>query len=268
MGRADEVRAEQAHVTAAYERLGLEDAPAGLCFGRLDRVDGSTIHVGRRGVRADGEPLIVDWRAEAARPFYAATAGHPMGLQRRRHVAMDGRVVVGVADEILDGSPAGPGDVPGDGPLAEVLSAPRTGRMGAAVTTLQAEQDAVVRSPHRGTVVVQGGPGTGKTVVALHRAAYVLFAFPAAARNVLVVGPDRRFLEYISRVLPALGEHGVQLVARRELAGLPDREDPPGVARRKGVARVRVPRPRARPMTLPVGDERVTVGRRVVADAL
>jgi DNA helicase IV len=122
-----------------------------------------------------------------------------MGLRRRRHLRVEGRAVRAVSDELLDGSSAAVGDIVGDGPLTEALEARRTGRMRAAVATLQAEQDAIVRSPHRGVTVVQGGPGTGKTVVALHRAAYVLYAFPgAAARGVLVLGPNARFLDYVS----------------------------------------------------------------------
>ncbi|GIM93442.1 HelD family protein [Paractinoplanes toevensis] len=224
------LRRRRAELTAA--------AGDGLVFGRIDYPDGTGLYIGRRGIHVGGEPLLVDWRAPAAAPFYAATAAHPMGLRRRRHLRLDGRRVASVSDEILDGSAPGPDDVPGDGPLAEALNAPRTGRMRDAVTTLQAEQDAIVRSPHRGSTVVQGGPGTGKTVVALHRAAYVLFAFPAAAeRGVLVVGPDARFLDYISRVLPALGENDVRLVTRFEVGGgratIPA---PPEEARRKGRA--------------------------------
>ncbi|MEU4240227.1 AAA family ATPase [Actinoplanes sp. NPDC026619] len=220
-------------------RLGeLHAAEEGLVFGRIDYPDGTALYIGRRGIRAGREPLLVDWRAPAAAPFYAATAAHPMGLRRRRHLRLDGRRVVSVSDEILDGSSAGPDDVPGDGPLAEALDAPRTGWMRDAVTTLQAEQDAIVRSPHRGITVVQGGPGTGKTVVALHRAAYALFAFPAAAqRGVLVVGPDARFLDYISRVLPSLGENDARLVTRAGIGGAGhSAAESPDLARLKGQA--------------------------------
>lgn len=126
-----------------------------------------------------------------------------------------------MSDELLDGTAPTDEDVVGDGPLTEALSARRTGRMHAAVATLQAEQDEIVRSAHRGVTVVQGGPGTGKTVVALHRAAYVLYAFPRAAEEgVLVVGPNARFLDYISQVLPSLGENDVVLATCRELAGV------------------------------------------------
>ncbi|TDC65826.1 ATP-dependent DNA helicase [Micromonospora sp. KC207] len=307
----EQIAAEQSHVSAMYQRLdaevaavrteqaaldavppaerpavaamlagrlaGLESAEPGLCFGRIDRTGAQPLHVGRRGLWADGEPLLVDWRAEAARPFYTATPAHPMGLRRRRHLRLDGRTVVGIADELLDGSPPRAGDVVGDGPLAEALSAPRTGRMRDAVTTLQAEQDAVIRAPGRGVTVVQGGPGTGKTVVALHRAAYVLFAYPPAARGVLVVGPDARFLDYISQVLPSLGEHDVRLVARAEIGGSgPVAAEPLDVARRKGRATlaaematlVRARRPAATAATLPAGPDRITLDAAAVGDAL
>jgi DNA helicase IV len=189
------------------------------CFGRIDRADGTTLHLGRIGLTGpDGEPLLVDWRADAARPFYSATPASPEGLHRRRHLALQGRTVTGVSDELLDGSSPGPQDVVGDTPLLEALTAPRTGRMGEVVATLQAEQDAVVRSTHRGVTVVEGGPGTGKTVVALHRAAYVLAMFEEArADGVLVLGPNTRFLDHIADVLPSLGENDVVLSTPRAL---------------------------------------------------
>lgn len=218
----------------------LEGAQSALCFGRLDRADGSALHVGRVGLRTDDAdlPLLVDWRADAARPFYAATPVEPMGLRRRRHLRVEDRTVRGVSDEILDGSPPGASDVVGDGPLTEALRARRTGRMGQVVATLQAEQDAIVRSPDRGVTVVQGGPGTGKTVVALHRAAYVLYAFTRAAEDgVLVVGPNTRFLDYISQVLPSLGENDVVLATTADLTGrTASASDPTDVARLKGRA--------------------------------
>ncbi|MFJ3221520.1 HelD family protein [Kitasatospora sp. NPDC086801] len=238
--RLEQARAELARTLAApadgagavYERdlaaarwagevRRLEGAGHGLVFGRIDTADGTVLRIGRLGLHteADELPLLVDWRAEAARPFYEATPVHPMGLRRRRHLRLDGRTVAAVSDELLDGSDPTGEDVVGDGPLLEALSARRTGRMGAAVATLQAEQDAIVRSRHRGVTVVQGGPGTGKTVVALHRAAYVLYAFPRAAeRGVLVLGPNARFLDYICQVLPSLGENDVALATCADLA--------------------------------------------------
>ncbi|MFE2582835.1 HelD family protein [Streptomyces sp. NPDC059378] len=216
----------------------LTGAEEGLVFGRIDGADGTVLHIGRLGLHLDDRdlPLLLDWRAEAARPFYAATAVHPMGLRRRRHLRVEERAVCAVSDELLDGSVPAAGDIVGDGPLTEALEARRTGRMRAAVATLQAEQDEIVRSPHRGVTVVQGGPGTGKTVVALHRAAYVLYAFPRAAeRGVLVLGPNARFLDYVSRVLPSLGENDVSLATCGELAEVVTAAvEPSDVARLKG----------------------------------
>jgi len=225
-----------ARLTGEIRRL--EAAERGMVFGRIDSTDGTALHIGRLGLHTDDHdlPLLVDWRAEAARPFYEATAVSPMGLRRRRHLRLTGRAVSAVNDELLDGSEAGPDDVLGDNPLTEVLQARRTGRMGTAVATLQAEQHAIVRSANRGVTVVQGGPGTGKTVVALHRAAYALYAFPRAAeRGVLVLGPNTRFLDYVSQVLPSLGENDVVLTTCEELAGItPKTTEPPESARIKG----------------------------------
>ncbi|GAA1698628.1 HelD family protein [Streptomyces yatensis] len=247
--RADVLRAPAESAGEAYERevaaerlareIGrLRGAEDGLAFGRVDGADGTTLHIGRIGLQTEDDdlPLLVDWRANAARPFYEATPVHPMGLRRRGHLRLEERTVVAVSDELLDGSAPSAEDVVGDGPLAEALSMRRTGRMQAAVATLQAEQDEIIRSAHRGVTVVQGGPGTGKTVVALHRAAYVLYAFPRAAEHgVLVVGPNARFLDYISQVLPSLGESQVVLATCQELAGvLPDTLEPFDVARLKG----------------------------------
>lgn len=152
----------------------LEGAEKGLVFGRIDWTDGMALRIGRIGLQREEDdlPLLVDWRANAARPFYEATPVHPMSLRRRRHLRLEERTVVSVSDELLDGTVPTDEDVVGDGPLTEALSARRTGRMHAAVATLQAEQDEIVRSGHRGVTVVQGGPGTGKTVVALYQAAY------------------------------------------------------------------------------------------------
>ncbi|MFI5982615.1 HelD family protein [Streptomyces sp. NPDC051555] len=255
--RLSEARASRASVLStpaegageAYERevaaerlareIGrLEGAERGLVFGRIDRTDGTALRIGRIGLHTEEDdlPLLVDWRAKAARPFYEATPVHPMDLRRRRHLRLEERTVVSVSDELLDGTAPTDEDVVGDGPLTDALSARRTGTMQAAVATLQAEQDEIVRSAHRGVTVVQGGPGTGKTVVALHRAAYVLYAFPRAAEEgVLVVGPNARFLDYISQVLPSLGENDVVLTTCRELAGVSAEETAPfDTARLKG----------------------------------
>jgi DNA helicase IV len=200
----------------------LEAAEDGLCFGRLDLLTGECRHIGRIGLRDEadeGEPLLVDWRAPAARAFYVATAGAPHGVRRRRHIAMRGRRVTGVDDEALgrDGL-AGASGLAGEAALLAALEATRTGRMRDIVGTLQAEQDAIIRSAHTGVLVVQGGPGTGKTAVALHRAAYLLYTHRhLAERGVLVVGPSPVFLGYVSQVLPGLGETNVLLRTVGEL---------------------------------------------------
>ena len=200
----------------------LEAAEDGLCFGRLDLLTGECRHIGRIGLRdeaGEGEPLLVDWRAPAARAFYVATAGAPHGVRRRRHIAMRGRRVTGVDDEAMgrDGL-AGASGLAGEAALLAALEATRTGRMRDIVGTLQAEQDAIIRSAHSGVLVVQGGPGTGKTAVALHRAAYLLYTHRhLAERGVLVVGPSTVFLGYISQVLPGLGETNVLLRTVGEL---------------------------------------------------
>ncbi|GAB7184953.1 ATP-binding domain-containing protein [Kitasatospora sp. Ki12] len=259
--------ARDAAVANLTRRLrALEGAERGLCFGRIDHADGTVLHIGRLGLHTEERelPLLVDWRADAARPFYTATAAHPSGLRRRRHLSLDGRTVRDVRDEILDGSEPAAGDVIGDSPLLAALEARRTGRMGAAVSTLQAEQDAIVRSPHRGVSVVQGGPGTGKTVVALHRAAYVLYAFPRAAEHgVLVLGPNSRFLEYISQVLPSLGENDVVLATTEDLAGVRGAvEEAPEAARLKGgAAMAEALAGLVRSFQAPEGDFAVRVGR-------
>ncbi|MEU0265699.1 AAA family ATPase [Nocardioides sp. NPDC006303] len=252
--RAAQERAVAAPVDGASERYArdleverltesirqLQAAEHSLCFGRIDRSDqGESLHIGRIGLRTEaGNPLLIDWRAEAARPFYAATMAAPMGVRRRRHLRLDGRNVVDVNDEILDGTSPTAVDLVGDGPLVSALSTARTGRMHEAAATLQAEQDEIVRSPHRGVMVVDGGPGTGKTIVALHRAAYVLYAFASIAdQGVLVFGPNRRFLTYISEVLPSLGENDVRLATMSDLVGVEaTRTEPDHVARFKGRA--------------------------------
>ncbi|UCM90330.1 HelD family protein [Streptomyces marincola] len=205
---------------AAAELAGrltrLDSAENGLCFGRLDMADGERRYIGRIGIRDDDfEPLLIDWRAPAARPFYAATSWSPEGVARRRHIRLDGRRVAGVMDEDLTG-PAGPA---ADAALLAAVTAARTGRMNDIVATIQREQDEIIRSPHTGVLVVQGGPGTGKTAVALHRAAFLLHTWRErlARSGVLVVGPTAGFLRYIGEVLPSLGETGVLLSTVGEL---------------------------------------------------
>ncbi|WP_415951816.1 HelD family protein [Streptomyces sp. KLOTTS4A1] len=204
----------------------------GLVFGRIDLnhpddliEERDSFHIGRIGIRADDRertPLLIDWRADVARPFYLATSHVPMGLRRRRHITMKGHEVLALHDEILDLNDeerTGFEDPSGDAVLLAALGAARTGRMGDIVQTIQAEQDRIIRAPHRGVMVVEGGPGTGKTAVALHRAAYLLYAQREllAKRAVLIVGPNPAFLGYIGEVLPSLGETGVLLATVGEL---------------------------------------------------
>ncbi|MER7571086.1 UvrD-helicase domain-containing protein [Streptomyces sp. NPDC126514] len=211
------------------ERSGLLAAlnavDGSLCFGRIDLASGVSHHIGRIGLRTEDEartPILIDWRAEVARPFYLATGHTPMGLRRRRHISTSGRTVTALHDEILDlgdQERTGHEDPSGDAVLLAALNSARTGRMGDIVQTIQAEQDEIIRAPHRGVLVVEGGPGTGKTAVALHRAAYLLYEHREllAKRAVLIVGPNPAFLGYIGEVLPSLGETGVLLATVGEL---------------------------------------------------
>lgn len=202
-------------------RLGaLDIGNASLVFGRLDWADdheqgGDRLYVGRVAVWDDDqEPVTIDWRAPAAEAFYRATGSDPMGLSRRRHFVTRGRELLGVEDEYF-GETNGRGRLPliGEATLRAGLEAGRTGRLADAAATIQAEQDAIIRSPLSGMLVVQGGPGTGKTVAALHRAAYLLYThrFPLEGQGMLVLGPNRLFLTYIEQVLPSLGEAGVEV---------------------------------------------------------
>jgi len=232
-------------------RLDLGDAA--LVFGRIDRLaetpdEIESFHIGRLAVADDNsDPVVVDWRAPVAEPFYRATGREPMGLRRRRHFAVQSRTLLGLEDELFgDGhlgvgddagiagissivdaqeadqrgsQRAGPGSLRGYSTLLAALERGRTGQLGDIVATIQSEQDEIIRSPQVGVLVVQGGPGTGKTVVALHRAAYLLytFRFPLEDQGVLVIGPNRVFLRYIERVLPSLGEAGVGQVVLNDL---------------------------------------------------
>jgi len=222
----------------------------GLVFGRTDGQpppgdsgDGSvTLYIGRIGLRDDEhEPRLIDWRAPAAHPFYAATPKDPSGLIRRRHIYTRDRTVTGVDDEVFDLDRLSEPDrrsLSGEAMLIASITAGRTGRMTDVVATIQAEQDRVIRASLQGVLVVQGGPGTGKTVAALHRAAYLLYTHRRTLerRGVLVIGPNATFLRYISQVLPSLGETDVVLTSMAELfpgvIAAPD--DDPAAAEIKG----------------------------------
>ncbi len=215
----------------------LELGNAALVFGRIDRAADSgdaveSFHIGRLAVAdANREPVVVDWRAPVAEPFYRATGREQMGLLRRRHFVVEGSQLLALEDELFGEGHLGVGQddgLGGDDPrqglrgystLLTALGRSRTGQLGDIVATIQAEQDEIIRSPQAGVLVVQGGPGTGKTVVALHRAAYLLYThrFPLEDQGVLVIGPNRVFLRYIERVLPSLGEAGVQQVILTDL---------------------------------------------------
>ncbi len=254
---------------ALLKRLAdLELGGSSLVFGRIDRSAESpdaveSFHIGRLAVAdVEREPVVIDWRAPVAEPFYRATGRNSMGLVRRRHFAVEGQRLLGIEDELFgdghlglghdDGldsaSSAGPEGLRGYSTLLAALERGRTGTLGDIVATIQGEQDEIIRSPQHGVLVVQGGPGTGKTVVALHRAAYLLYThrFPLEDQGVLVIGPNRVFLRYIERVLPSLGEAGVEQVVLSDLVpGVqflrPDDRvgaDTPTAARLKGDVRM------------------------------
>jgi len=229
---------------AATQLRALDTEAEGLVFGRLDFDDGETYHIGRLGVREDNqEPLLVDWRAPAASAFYRATPGDPLGVVRRRVIICRGSTVVDLDDDLLAPDEAGSLRVLGEGALLAALRRSRGPLMRDIVTTIQREQDEAIRAPARGVTLITGGPGTGKTQVALHRAAYLLYTDRGrfAEGRVLVVGPSTVFTTYISRVLPALGEDSVHLRAVGELVDgvTATRRDPAPVAEIKGSERMR-----------------------------
>jgi DNA helicase IV len=193
-------RALAASLARRYEQL-LDDGVTPLFFGRLDYAS-EVFHVGRRHVSGeDGEPVVIDWRAPIAEPFYRASASDPMGVRLRRRFGFREGVLTAYEDDALD-RPAGVSQL-----LVEDIERPRTGPMRDIVATIQPEQDVLVRAPLEQSIAVQGAPGTGKTAVGLHRAAYLLYAFRQRLQTgVLIVGPNRAFLSYVQEVLPALGE--------------------------------------------------------------
>ncbi|WP_144764114.1 ATP-binding domain-containing protein [Curtobacterium sp. 9128] len=260
-----------------------------LVFGRLEVAepdDGEDTfrYIGRVGLRdADHRPLLLDWRVPGASAFYQATAAHPMGMRARRHLSLEGRSVVGVEDEVFDATLYDDErtHLQGEGALLAAVTAERTGRMTDIVATIQGEQDRIIRSPLEGVLIVQGGPGTGKTAVALHRAAYLLYSYRERLRGsgVLVVGPSPAFLTYIEQVLPSLGETGVVMASlgslypgvharthdRREVAAVKGSAEMADLLRRAVRSRQVVP---TEPTTLDVEGERLVVPPQLVAEAM
>jgi DNA helicase IV len=226
-------------------RVDLLVAPPGpLCFGRIDRSAANHWYIGRRHVEDQvGEPVVVDWRAPIAMPFYRATVVDTMGLSLRRRFLVEGRQIVDILDENL----AHPSTVDAGAyvpdPLLAEIGRSRTGTMRDIVATIQAEQDVIIRAPLDSCIVVQGGPGTGKTAVGLHRAAFLLYEHRAVLERdgLLIVGPNRIFLQYISQVLPSLGEVASIQLTIEGLAGVKYRQgehDTVTVARLKGDGRM------------------------------
>ncbi|WP_315276325.1 UvrD-helicase domain-containing protein [Kocuria carniphila] len=222
-GGGHQAKSERDAFASHYEdRLTqLESVDERLVFGRLDTEDDERYYVGRLGLATeDHQRLVLDWRAREAGAFYQATARNTQGLARRRHLIMEKRNVTAIEDDVFNADAVEQDEVVrGEGALLAALNKTRTGRMNDIVATIQAEQDRIIRAPLKGVRVVQGGPGTGKTAVALHRAAYLLYEHRErlAKSGVLIVGPSSSFLWYIERVLPALGETGVVMSSLADL---------------------------------------------------
>lgn len=264
----DAIAAHLGDVAARLEHV--EDR---LVFGRLDTEKSEVRYIGRAALsNEDATTLLVDWRAPAARPFYQATGKDPLGIVRRRHIQTRARRVISLEDDLLvaDAQAVDASSLQGEGALMSALGKARDGRMGDIVATIQAEQDAVIRAEDDGLLVLQGGPGTGKTAVALHRAAYLLYAQRERLERsgVLIIGPSRVFLRYIEQVLPSLGESGVVSLTMGDLVpGLKARAfDSEAIAEVKGrevwaeLARLAV---RAIER-VPEADQRLTVWSRTV----
>jgi len=266
---------------AAVRLQALQAGTGPLCFGRINMTDGQTLVVGRTSVSdAELEPLVVDWRAPAAAPFYTASGPEPMGVVRRRHFLWRDDDVAALDDEVFDQGAAhatGLGLV-GEAALLTALTQARRDRMGDIVATIQREQHEIIHSPLPGALIVQGGAGTGKTAIALHRAAYLLYAHRLSLETagVLFIGPNRRFLRYIGDVLPSLGETAVHMSTAAELVdGVTATADEPaavsGVKHDARMARVisaaiaARERPLRQPLQVPYGSRRVVVSVAVTA---
>jgi DNA helicase IV len=245
-GAGDRVDGEVAQAAmdawAAKRLRTYEDAERGLCFGRLDvETMRRALYIGRRWVHdEEQQQLVVNWQAPAARAFYTATPQDPHGVTLRRRFRTDGRKLLDIADEALDGSIVD-GAAVGDF-LLEELERTRDTRMRDIVATIQADQYRLITHDPNSPLVIQGGPGTGKTAVGLHRASWLLYTARdnLQHRGVLVIGPNRTFMEYVSHVLPALGEDSVE---QRAVGGLvdgvaPELRDPPAVAELKAEVRL------------------------------
>src|SRR4051812_30087382 len=243
---ANEADAEAVRWQLQRRLASLDDDVAVLCFGRIDEEVGDRWYVGRRHIEdGEGVPVVVDWRAQVATPFYRATLADPFGLEKRRRFVFNARELSDVFEEDFDDpdAAAGSGGVPD--PLLAELGRARTGQMRDIVATIQSEQDAIIRAPLETCLVVQGGPGTGKTAVGLHRAAFLLYEHRVrlARGGVLVVGPNPVFLRYISQVLPSLGETSATQTTVDGLLGLRFRvvaDDTEAAAAVKGDARMRM----------------------------
>ncbi len=244
VGSVQNISERDAFAAMYEDRLAQLDAVEDrLVFGRLDLDDGEAQYIGRIGLSTDDlRRLMVDWRAPEASHFYQATAFDRQGVRRRRHLILQGRDVKAIEDDILDADMLDGGHHQGEGALLAAVNSKRTGRMADIVSTIQAEQDRIIRAPMPGALVVQGGPGTGKTAVALHRAAYLLYSHRNRLKSagVLLVGPSPSFMKYIERVLPSLGETGVVMSSLgRLLPGINAvPEEDPRVARLKGSKRM------------------------------
>lgn len=267
-------RAAAGRTLLAWKRVReLEAAGEALAFGRITSEEFGTDYIGRMSVIDGDDVFLIDWRARAAEPFYRATPLEPMGVSHRRHLHYTNAELTNYSDEVFDPDSIGEHkSLRGEAALLATLAARTDGRMQSVVATIQAEQDAVIRASAKGPLLVQGGPGTGKTVVALHRAAYLLYADRAALAEtgVLIVGPSTEFLTYISDVLPSLGESGVVSVTVDRLfpGVLTDPDETEAVADLKGSApmaevlahavaqRQRTPR---EPLTVWYGSRRVEI---------